>query len=199
MGTSKLLLPLAGIPLLARVVDAVLGGGVDEVVVVVGPEADDLRASLAGRPVQWAVNPLRDGDMLSSVRCGIRAASAATAGLVVTPGDLAHLSAPVVSAVVGAFRAAAQGIVVPVYRGRRGHPLIFASRFREIVLTRFDGIGLRGLLEDHAAAVIEVPVGTDAILTDVDTRADYERAQQELRTRGGAAAQELRGPWSGSA
>ena len=73
MGTQKLVLPFAGSTVVARVVDAFLGASVDTVVVVIRANDAQVRAALAGHRVIFVENPDLAGDMLSSVRCGLRA------------------------------------------------------------------------------------------------------------------------------
>src|SRR4029453_13829990 len=72
MGTQKLLLPFAGKTLISHVVAQVAGAGISHIIVVVGLEGGGA-AALADQPVTLAANPDADGDMLSSVRIGLRA------------------------------------------------------------------------------------------------------------------------------
>ncbi|MBM4038086.1 MAG: nucleotidyltransferase family protein [Planctomycetes bacterium] len=176
MGVQKLLLPVAGMPMIARVADAVLAGPVDLAVVVVGADGRCVAEALAGRAVQFVTNPDAEGDMLSSVRCGLRALPEECEAALVVLGDQPGVTAEVVAAVVEAFRSGGRGIVVPTHRGRRGHPLLFSMRYRGEVLSRFNGTGLRGLLQAHLEDVLEVEVATPGILDDVDRPEDYARA-----------------------
>jgi molybdenum cofactor cytidylyltransferase len=73
-------------------------------------------------------------------------------------GDQPGITAEVVSQLIQSFRAARRGIVVPTYQGRRGHPLLIAMRFRDEILSRFDTVGLRGLLESHPDEVVPLEV-----------------------------------------
>lgn len=180
MGTNKLLLPFAGSTVLGRVVDAYLEAGAHSVVVVVRPDEVAMRAALAGRAVTFVENPDAEGDMLSSVRCGLRALPESVQTIAVSPGDQPALTATTVRGMLEVFQTTArigpQAILVPVHQGRRGHPLIFAARYRDELLTSHDGVGLRGLLERHAGEFVEWVTEDAAVLQDLDTRADYERA-----------------------
>ncbi len=73
MGAQKLLLSLGGRPVIARIVDEVLRGPVDRVFVIVGPDGARIAEALAGRRVDYVINPDPEAEMLSSVRCGLRA------------------------------------------------------------------------------------------------------------------------------
>jgi molybdenum cofactor cytidylyltransferase len=175
MGVQKLLLPLGGQPVIARVADAWLGGPVDRVFAVVGRDGDRIAEALAGRPIQFVVNPQAEGEMLSSVRCGLRAMPDECAVVLVVLGDQPGVTADVVAATVRAFRADGRGIVVPTCRGRRGHPLLFAAHYRDEILNQYEDAGLRGLLLAHPADVCEVEVAMPGVLEDIDVPEDYRQ------------------------
>jgi molybdenum cofactor cytidylyltransferase len=173
MGTQKLLLPFAGSTVIARVVDAFFGAQIDTVVVVIRPEDRATQSALGARPITFATNADPASDMLGSLRCGLRALPSNASVIVASPGDMPALHAGLVSRMLEAFRASGRGILVPVHRGRRGHPLFFAAHFQQELQTSFDGIGLRGLLQAHPGDVIEWPTEEAAVVQDLDTPADY--------------------------
>lgn len=178
MGTQKLLLPLGGEPIITRIVDELLRAGLEHITVVVGRDAGSVEAALHGRRVNFARNLEAASDMLGSIRCGLRALPAECAGVLVALGDQPGLRAGLVAELIRVFREEAAGIAVPKYGGHRGHPVLFAAKFREEVFSQHDGVGLRGLLTAHPALVHELPVSAEAALEDMDTPADYERQQQ---------------------
>ena len=175
MGTQKLLLPVGGQPMIARIVDQLLASPIDRVFAVIGPDGDRIAAALAGRPVTFVVNADEQGEMLSSVRCGLAALPQECTAALVVLGDQPGLTANVVAQLLRAFQTADRGIVVPTADGRRGHPLLVALRYRDEILTSYDAVGLRGLLQAHPEDVYEVEVGTPRILEDLDTPQDFER------------------------
>lgn len=177
MGTQKLLLPLRGRPVIAVVVDEILRTMLRPVAVVVGRDGGQIEAALGDRPVALVANPDPEGDMLGSVRCGLRALPTDIDGVLIALGDQPGVNAGLIESLLREFHRKQDGIVVPKHGERRGHPLLFASRFREEVLSSHDGIGLRGLLAAHPLEVCEVPAASSAELADLDTPADYERLQ----------------------
>jgi CTP:molybdopterin cytidylyltransferase MocA len=175
MGTQKLLLPLAGKPVLAHVVDAVLCSPVEWTGVVIRPDDPGLRQALTGRAVQFVVNLDPEGDMLSSVRCGLRALPSTCETIVVVLGDQPGLTADLIGRLLKVQHDSGRGLVLPTHRGKGGHPLVMAARFREEVLGQYDGLGLRGLLAAHPEEIREVAIHSGAVLEDLDEPADYER------------------------
>ncbi len=177
MSVQKLLLPFGSSTVVGTVVDAVSRPPVDRTIVVTAP-GGDVAAALAGRDVTLVVNPDPAAEMLDSVRIGLRALPPACEAVLVTPGDLPGVTPGLVASLVAAFRASGKGIVVPVYDGGRGHPLLLGARYFAEVLTRYDDVGLRGLPRAHQDDVLEVVVVDDAVLADIDTPEDYERVRR---------------------
>jgi molybdenum cofactor cytidylyltransferase len=78
-----------------------------------------------------------------------------------------------------ARRACERGsILVPVYDGRRGHPVLLAWRHVEAIRALPPGTGLNVYLRMHAGEMAEVPVASNGVLCDLDTPEDYERLRQ---------------------
>lgn len=182
MGTQKLLLRLRGKPIIAGILDELIRSPLRQIFVVVGRDAEQIQSALAGRAVTFVSNPEPDGDMLSSVRCGLRVLPASCEAVLVVLGDQPGVTSKLVGELMRAFRAelpeggAPNGdIIVPTHAGRRGHPLLFAARFRDEILTRYDGIGLYELLAAHSEEVVELEVSTAAQLEDMDGPEDYQR------------------------
>jgi molybdenum cofactor cytidylyltransferase len=175
MGVQKLLLPLGGQPVIARIVDKVLRSPVDKVLVVVRQGDESVARALGGRKVRFVANPHAEGEMLSSVRCGLLAVPAEADGVLIVLGDQPGISREVVAELVRTFQAGSRGIVVPTCGGQRGHPLLVATRYRDEILSRYDDTGLRGLLRAYPEDVWEVEVSTPKIFDDMDTPEDYRR------------------------
>jgi len=175
MGMQKLLLPWRGKPMVAHVVDELLRSPVEDVVVVVGSDGKPIRDAIADRQVRVVINPQPEAEMLDSVRCGLRAISEDVSAVVVALGDQPGITAEVVETLTQCFQTMGRGIVVPVYQGKRGHPLLFSTAYRDEILARHEGRGLRGLLDAHPEDVYELEVGTSGVLQDVDSREDYRR------------------------
>lgn len=175
MGTQKLLLPFRGSTVIAHIADHILSSPVARTFVVTGPDPASLAAALAGRPVALVTNPDPAGDMLSSVRCGLRALPPDCRDVLVALGDQPSLTSDLIVGLLRAFDRGPHSIAVPVYGGRRGHPLVFSFRYCNEILTCHDDEGLRGLLRAHPDDVLEVPVSTPWVLADMDCPDDYRR------------------------
>ena len=121
--------------------------------------------------------------MLSSVRCGLRELPAGCNAVLVALGDQPSITTHLVDNLIHTYETVEEsdgGIAVPTCQGRRGHPILFAERYRSAVLARYDGVGLRGLLRDFPEDVHELPVAEASVLSDMDDPAAYEREQRHF-------------------
>jgi molybdenum cofactor cytidylyltransferase len=177
MGRQKLTLPMAGgRPLVRLAVEQVLAAGLDEVVVVVGGDADTVAAALATLPVRVIVNPRYAEGQSTSLRAGLDALRPGTDAAVVALGDQPLPDPDVIRRLVAAFRTTGRPIAAPVYRDGRGNPVLFgAALFGELRGVTGDQGG-RGVITRDPARVAEVPVDM-AMPADIDTPEDYEAAR----------------------
>jgi molybdenum cofactor cytidylyltransferase len=176
MGTHKLLLPVAGEPLVRRVVGAVAGAGFDEVLVVVGYEHEQVVAALEGMDVRHAVNPEYATGMGSSFRAAVEALPESEAAMfaladqpLLTAGDYRRL--------LDAWRERPDGIVCGRYGDVTAPPHLFGrTYFPELAALVH---GARPVLQRHAerTRVLQFP---PELLLDIDTPEDYERASALL-------------------
>ena len=185
MGSHKLLLPFGSTTVIAHIVDQLLRSAVDRVFVVVGHEGGLVAGELSGRPVTVVPNPDYKAGMLSSVRCGLQAIPQACEAVVVALGDQPAITSELVDQVMQSSSSTDKAILVPLYRGKRGHPILFSTRYRDEILTRFDNVGLRGLLHAHPDDILEISVSTPAALSDMDHPGDYRRELASLEENNG--------------
>jgi molybdenum cofactor cytidylyltransferase len=182
MGQPKLLLPFKGGPLIAGVVNALLGGGVDEIVLVTSPDDVELQGWARRAGIESAVNPDPGRGMLSSIREGIGALGGAAelarrgVTLLVAPADLPNLQAETVLDLLRHMRESGAPIAEPVFRGKRGHPLAIAPRLLPEIDTLDPDVGLRQLRNRHQAELLEMATEDAGVVQDVDTPEDYEQA-----------------------
>jgi CTP:molybdopterin cytidylyltransferase MocA len=180
MGRPKLDLPLESTTVLAHVVAALRGGGVDVVLVVVGPHVPELVpiADAAGAETLRLAAPT--ADMRETVQAGLRRLDDCyhprpDNSWFLAPGDCPTFSA----ATVRRLRdVSGDGVVVPTVDGRRGHPVRFAWRHAADVAALPPGAGIHMLVRSRP--VVEVPVGDTGVLCDVDTPADYDRLRRKM-------------------
>lgn len=181
MGRHKILLPYNGMTVIEHIVEQLTEAGVSEVIVVVGKDAKSVRDALAETSAVIAENVNYQEGMLSSVRVGIASLSEDSERAAVCLGDQPAIRDALVGALFEQAAAQPGKIIVPVYEGRRGHPLLIPRRYWSSVLERYDDVGLRGLLEEQGASVLEWLVDDAWVLDDMDYPEDYSRELRRLK------------------
>ncbi|MGE0735459.1 MAG: NTP transferase domain-containing protein [Alphaproteobacteria bacterium] len=168
---NKMLVELAGKPLVRHVVAAALASKARPVVVVTGHQAEHVRAALAGTDVTFVHNPSYAEGLSLSLKAGIAAVPPACDGTLVCLGDMPDVSPALLDKLIAAF-APDKGaeICVPVTGGKRGNPILIGHRFFGALHAIEGDVGARHLIADNEASVIEVPAGDAAIFTDIDTQ-----------------------------
>jgi molybdenum cofactor cytidylyltransferase len=152
---------------------------IDEVVVVV--RAGALPVFAPGR-ARVLVNENADEGMGSSLRVGVAGADPAAEAYVLALGDMPGLRADRVRSLLATWRGSGKGILVPVFEGRRGHPVVIAGSYRAALLASSGDVGARRLLAGNEGDVALCEVLDPAVVTDLDTSEDYEM----LALRGGS-------------
>lgn len=172
-GGAKLLADIDGQPLLERTVSCLLNAGVDAVVVVLGPDADRLKAevpALSGRRVQVTLNEDPSRGMFSSLQVGLGRADGDP--ILVVPGDMPFIHSGTVATLLSAYRRTPTMIVSPRYEGKRGHPVLLPPDLRTEILDA-DPLGnLHLILRAHPDRRLDVDVADRGVVRDVDTVGD---------------------------
>jgi molybdenum cofactor cytidylyltransferase len=173
MGQPKQLLPYGRGTILAQTVDNLLASAADEVIVVLGYKAAEIVRTLNGKPVKLAVNPRYEEGMSTSIVAGLKAAAPETVGFMLIMGDQPGVDRRTIDRLIAEFHHCGRGIVIPVYEGRRGNPVIFAAGYKPELLAVRGDIGGREIVFRHPDDVLEVAVDSPGVLSDIDTPEDY--------------------------
>ena len=175
MGSAKALLDAGGQSFLVRVVSALAAGGCDPVVVV-AREADGAvarEAEAAGAVV--AANPDPDEGPISSIRLALARWGGGMDGCAVCPVDHPLVAGATVRSLAACFEGGSADIVLPTWRGRRGHPAIFHRRLFPELLDPALPVGARTVVRRRLSRVCECPVEDAGVIADIDTPAEYRR------------------------
>lgn len=176
MKVQKLLLPYQGKTIIEKVIENVKLSGVDNTLVVVGSDRDEILGVIEHLPVSSCYNHNYKQGMLSSVKLGFRSLPGTFGAALVFLGDQPMVPAEAVNIILLAYRQSHKGIVIPVYKKKRGHPLLIDSKYRDEIEKLEDRESLRSLASKFPTDVLEVEVNLPGILADLDTPEEYNRA-----------------------
>jgi molybdenum cofactor cytidylyltransferase len=172
-GENKLLLPFGDKTMLETTLDHIFASGVEEVVVVVGHEADKVRSLLGDRPVKVILNPDYATGMTSSIQTGIREASPGTEGFMICLSDMPLIEAATYRALAEVFfekkKTEERVIVQPFYENAPGNPVIFSAIYKNELLAHDFPEGCKPVVQANRDFVVRVNAATDAVLRDADT------------------------------
>jgi molybdenum cofactor cytidylyltransferase len=179
MGRPKLILPVGGVPLIARVITALKAGGVGRVIVIAGPAempgALALIEAAEGQGAEVLRSPTPTADMRASVELGLEYLTQGSEpdAVLLAPGDSPGLKAANVARLIR--RAADQPgrIIVPCHEGRRGHPVFLPWSLAREIPHLPPGVGVNALLAAHPEAIVAFDADDPGILADLDTPGDY--------------------------
>lgn len=171
-GSQKLVATFAGVPLVRHAAEA-LSRATDSLLVVVGRDADAVRASLRGIDAVIVENTDWGTGLASSIRCGVAGVPTDTEAIVVALGDQPGIGSAVIERLIARWRESGLPIAAVRYQGQRGHPVLFdRSLFPEIAMLEGD-VGARGLIDLSPDRVTYVDVD-EPMPVDVDTRRDLD-------------------------
>jgi molybdenum cofactor cytidylyltransferase len=183
-GINKLLIEVNGVPLIRRTLIGLSGAGVDEVVVVLGHEAQRVQPLVEDFPLTVVVNPDYHEGQMTSVECGLRALTEEFNAVLVAVADQPLLSAGDIGDLIGAYKKRSHGsIVVPIYQGQRGNPIIFDYALRDEMLSGGRNLGCANLIAENPELVVAAEMQNDHFTTDLDTRDDLARLKARLRVK----------------
>jgi molybdenum cofactor cytidylyltransferase len=184
LGQPKQLLPYQGTILLDWVLaQAEAARALDEVIVVLGRAADEIRPRLRARRAQILVSPTFTEGCSGSYRTGIGALAPRADAVMVLLGDQPGVDSATIDQVAEDWRAQGGTIALTSYRGRHGHPMVFASAlFGRLLQLQGDKAAWK-ILDAHPEWVRHVALDR-AFPEDVDTRQDYEALLRQATAPG---------------
>jgi molybdenum cofactor cytidylyltransferase len=183
MGKNKMLLELDGESLIRRAAKRALAAGLSPLVVVVGHEADRLRAELKDLPLVFAVNPAYTGPTSGSLHQGLNALGSEVDAVVVMLGDMVRVTTETLAMLIAAARGTEAPLVVSRYGDVTAPPLLFRrALFGELLAWTGEGCGKAVVqAHKHEAMYVDRPA---ALLVDVDTPEDFAAAIAAARPTG---------------
>ena len=199
MGKLKALLPFGDAPMIARVVQSLQNAQCfDSITVVTGHAREEIEAALRDFDVRFAHNAnFGNGEMIDSVQTGVRAIESTLdekkrlflfkkkRPFLLSLGDQPLIESESITGLCRDWNeVSANGefpMLVPLYRGRRGHPVIFSHKCKREILQLEAGQTLKTITQRHRDNTLEVQIDDAGIVTDIDTPEDYEIALQKWR------------------
>jgi len=170
-----------GVTMIAKVVDEIQSSGFDDLIVVTGRDAMEVEGILESSKLRFARNSNFKKGMTSSIQKGVSALRAESQGFAICLGDMPLIKKMEYDSLLRAFKERLERepktILVPVFEGRRGNPVFFASGYAKSILGNLETEGCKSIVKANEEFVLEVEMETGHVLVDIDTPADLVRVK----------------------
>ena len=177
MGRPKALLPYREGTFLEHLIEVTRHPRIGATRVVLGAGAEVIQAVAKLDPSVVVLNPDWEQGQLSSIRAGLRSLEGIdTDGIVLCPVDHPLVSEPLVSELIERFYEDKKAIVLPTYKGRRGHPVIFSAALYGELLAASADKGARAVVWAHPSDVLEVPTDEEGVVLNINDPDMLKRA-----------------------
>jgi molybdenum cofactor cytidylyltransferase len=180
MGSPKMLLPFKGLTMIENVIANVSDSQVNNIMVVLGAVREPIVKLVRTKAVNYCFNENYIDGMLSSVVCGFRNIPIDHGAVLVFQGDQPLVTPKVINSVIDVYLSSGKGIVIPVYKSKRGHPVLIDRKYRLEINKLSPDDGLRSLAHKFPDDVLEVETDEAGILRDFDTYDEYKNGINKI-------------------
>lgn len=174
MDGFKPLLKLGNQTAIERVIATHQLAGVDQIILVVGHRADEISPYVKNKTLDLVINENFAEGMYTSIVKGITRLDEAVDAFFIHPVDIPLVKLETVKYLMEASEKTGKGVIYPCFLGERGHPPLIHKKYQNLILENKKDGGLKCLLGLYEADAVDLPLTDEAILMDMDTRADFE-------------------------
>lgn len=178
-GRVKALLLIDGESFLERIINSMSNADIGELVVVLGADHEKIEAEVNMMCARIVINKNWEQGQLSSLRAGINNLSSSSEGVLFTLVDHPLVKVSTYVELAERWKEKKENIVIPSYRGRKGHPTIFPRRLYRNILEGEYQLGARNIIKNEGSSVLFVQVDDPGVVQDIDTIEDYRRLIKE--------------------
>lgn len=175
MRAVKPLVRVGDEPMLSRVLSTLRASCVNDVVLVLGHSAELIQETIPLEDIKVVINDAWQSGMASSIRTGLSNLSADAEAALIVLADQPFLQAQTIDLLIHEFRNKRPQIIVPLYNGMRGNPVLLKRSIFPEVESLAGDVGFRAIFGSHAGGILKVPVDDAGVLIDLDTAADVEQ------------------------
>jgi molybdenum cofactor cytidylyltransferase len=177
MGEPKALVSVQGLTFVEHLFTATRLPRVGLTRIVLGAHAAEIGPKLKFDPAMVVFNPDWATGQLSSIHAAIHSLPIeATEGIILCPVDHPLVSLRLVAELIARFDSSGQPIALPIFRGKRGHPVIFRATLYEELLAASPQIGARQVVWAHSKEIQEVPTEEEGVILNLNDPETLKKA-----------------------
>ena len=179
MGSPKALLPYQGRPFLEHLLEVTSHRNIGVRRVVLGAHAEPIAKAVNLKADEIVINHEWEKGQLSSIQAALRSLPPGTDGILLCLIDHPLVSSLLVQDLIEQFYKAKKPIVLPVYEGRRGHPVIFSASLYDELLRAPLETGARAVVWAHSGEIEEVQTNEEGCVLNLNDPETLNRAIQQ--------------------
>jgi len=179
MGSPKALLPYQGRPFLEHLLEVTAHREIGARRVVLGAHAEPIAKAVDLKADEIVINHEWEKGQLSSIQAALRSLPPGTDGILLCLIDHPLISSALVQDLIEQFYKTKKPVVLPVYEGRRGHPVIFSASLYDELLRAPLETGARAVVWAHAAETEEVRTNEEGCVLNLNDPETLNRAAQQ--------------------
>jgi len=168
MGSPKALVSYQGASFLEHLLSVTRHPAIGARRVVLGPDAETILQQVALAPDEVVVNKEWERGQLTSIHAALRSLPAETEGMLLCPVDHPLVSAAVVNMLIATFLETRAPVVLPMFEGRRGHPVIFSAAVYDELLRAPLETGARAVVWAHQSDLQEVSTTEEGCVVNLN-------------------------------
>jgi molybdenum cofactor cytidylyltransferase len=180
MGSPKALLPYQGRPFLEHLLEVTAHREIGVRRVVLGAHADPIAKAVNLKADEIVINHDWEKGQLTSIQAALRSLPPGTDGILLCLIDHPLISSALVQDLIEQFCKTNGLIVLPVYEGRRGHPVIFSASLYDELLRAPLETGARAVVWAHKGEIEEVRTNEEGCVLNLN---DPETMNSALRQK----------------
>ena len=175
MGSPKALLPYQGRPFLEHLLDVTRHPKISARRVVLGVHAEPIAKAIHLPANEVVINADWEKGQLSSIQAALKSLPDGIDGILLCLVDHPLISASLAADLIATFYSSRAPIVLPVFEGRRGHPVIFSSKlFPELQAAPLD-VGARAVVWAHRSEICQFPTNEEGCVLNLNDPKAFAR------------------------
>ena len=176
MGEPKALLKIGNTLFINHLIEILSNSGITNIVTILGHNPEIIAKHIDKNKCSIRINSHYKKGQLSSIITGVDYFEKKNVeGVIICLVDHPLINADIITALVDNFTASGKKIIVPVFKKKRGHPVIFSRVLFQQIRNASPEIGLRQVLWQNEEEICEVEMENENILVGINTPEEYRQ------------------------
>jgi CTP:molybdopterin cytidylyltransferase MocA len=178
-GQPKATAQIDGVTFLEKIAKILKDVGCRPIIAVGGSDTGMIIQEATRLEIGYIINKDWEKGQFSSLKTGLASLKQEVCGALITLVDHPFVVPETYKLLKDAFTKSPKRIIIPVYDHRRGHPIVLPRDIMREIAESPDTGNLKDIINNHERMVVQHRCEDPAVLQDIDTRDDLERALKQ--------------------